>query len=35
MTRTESIARALADELRKMGPEMNARGDLRAISFVV
>lgn len=35
MTRVEAIARALADELRVMGLELNARGDLRSISFDV
>ena len=35
MTKTEAIARAIADELRSMGPELNARGDLRGLVFDV
>ena len=33
MTRTEAIIAALAAELKRLGPELNSRGDLRAISF--
>lgn len=35
MTRTEAIARALADELRTMATDINSNGLLRAVSFDV